>query len=204
MPFDMGFNFRATAGYVTDQAYAVPVLAETYPNTYTNANGNSINAGWDGGVNTLDRSNTNDPRLAGVNYLPSASQRIFQVDLSSGSNPGAGSYTIDIAAGDQGNNLVEDFKILDNATLLIDGTNGGSGFTPAAAGHFIDVTLTDVTASVNWTGTTVSKTFASTTAYLVNNPDLLTAPVASMAHFRLTLATAKNRAGSMTLLGVGA
>jgi hypothetical protein len=101
MPFDMGFNFRGTSGYVTDPSYAVPVLGEAYPNTYTNADGKSLNGGWTLAVSILDRASTNDPRIAGINYHFS-SPRWFLLDLASGSAPGAGVYTVDIAYGDAG------------------------------------------------------------------------------------------------------
>lgn len=204
MAFDMGFDFRATAGFVTDPAYGVPVLAEAFPHTYTAGNGNSINAGWSvapGG--SQDRTNTNDARIAGDNFTNNVGvPSVFTVDLSSGSNPGAGTYTIDLAMGDSQAGRVGDFKVKDNTTVLIDGTNGGSGFT-TNTGHFIDATLTDVAASVTWTGTAVSKTFSSTTAHLENgtlNNSLFTL----MAHFRLTQsATSIGSLGLFTLMGVG-
>src|SRR6185503_21011020 len=101
MPFDMGWNYRASAGYVTDNIhYGVPVLFEIYPHTYTNGDGQSVNAGWDiTSSSVADRASGNDPRIAGINYGTSGT-RVFTVDLASGSAPGAGAYTVDIAAGD--------------------------------------------------------------------------------------------------------
>lgn len=200
MAFDMGFDFRGTAGYVTDPSYAVPVLVEVYPHTYTNVDGKSINAGWNPGANMADRVNTNDPRIAGINY-GDATTRTFVIDLSSGSAPGAGTYTIDMAIGDAGGSNTCEVTVKDNATALITLAD-----TVVAAGHYIDATLTDVTASTTWTGTTVSKTFASTTCNVVTNPSA-TAKFTTLAHFRLTLQAAGGTVATRSMLmlvGVGA
>lgn len=185
MAFDVGFDFRGTLGFVTDPLFGVAVLGESYPHTYTNANGDSINAGWDSGVSFYDNNATYDARLAGANYhVNDASQPKFVVDLSSGSAPGAGTYLVDLAAGDGG---TQDFKVYDNTTVLIDGTNGGSGY-PVASVHWIDASLANVVSGQfqTWPGTPVLKTFASTTAKLgiaVDAPGNIT----TLAHFRLTL-----------------
>lgn len=204
MAFDIGFNFRLTSGFVTDGGEGVPVLGESFPNTYTNTNGFSVNAGWNMAPSEkVDRTNTNDPKIAGLNGANSAVQT-FTVDLSSGSAPGAGNYSVDLAAGDATNLRLSSFKLFDNATLLIDGSNGGSG-TVTSGGHFLDATVTDVTASTTWTGTPVNKTFASTTVNLQNNPDALPTTTC-IAHFRLTLQTASGAKlrSMLMLMGVGA
>ena len=187
MAFDMGWNFRATAGYVTDDAhYGVPGLSETYPHTYTNGDGQSVNGGWDVSVAALDLDNTNDARLAGINFATSGVVRTFTVDLASGSAPGAGDYAVDLACGNAVFSTPKvDFKLFDNATLLIDGTNGGAGFNPAAD-HYRDATLTDVAATSSWTGTPVTKTFASTTVIFGHGYDNI-GDNWQVAHFRLTL-----------------
>lgn len=178
----MRFNFRLTSGFVTDDGEGVPVLGETFPHTYTNGNGFSISAGWDGtpGEN-VDRTNTNDPRIAGINAHGSI--RTFTVDLSSGSAPGAADYIVDIAAGDATNFRKSAYKLLDNATLLIDGSGAGVG-TNTPGGQFLDATASIITASTTWTGTPVTKTFATTTAKLVNNPDSI-GTTTCIAHLRL-------------------
>lgn len=191
MAFDMGFDFRSTSGYVTDPSYGVPVLAETYPHTYTAANGYSINAGWSAAPNALDRVNTNDPRIAGANWT--STSKTFQVDLSSGSAPGAGDYSVDIAAGDPGNSNPVNFDLKDNTTSLI----YRSGYFGLAANEFMDATLTEVTATTTWTGTPVTKTFASTTANLVISPDNV--GFSMMAHFRLTLEEGLSGSAAITL-----
>ena len=193
MAFDMGFNFRATAGYVTDNIhYAVPALGEAYPHTYTNGDGQSINAGTNGSWQApLDRNAGNDSRIAGMYYQSNdGSGPTFQVDLSSGSAPGAGTYTVDFAAGDPGGTArPEDFKLFDNATLLIDGTNGGAGIDTGGSNAFIDATLSVVAGGAAWNGVTVNKTFATTTVLFQIAIDAI-GNLTCFSHFRLTLQAA--------------
>lgn len=197
MSFDMGFNFRGSSGYVTDAAYAVPVLGEGYPHTYTNGNGQSVNAG--GGVSPLDRDSTNDPRIAGINYNPNSNGvRTFQVDLSSGSAPGAVTYTIDLAVGDASASHPQWFQVKDSSTVLIDGSGGGSGIT-TATDEYVDATLAKVTATTSWTGATVDKTFATTTVNLDHGNTGLS-DVTSLAHFRLTEVTGASVAQTMAAI----
>lgn len=191
MPFDMGFDFRGSAGYVTDPSYGVPVLGEAYPHTYTNADGKSINAGW---TTTPiyykeDSSATNDPRIAGINDCTNNVANYFSIDLSSGSAPGAGTYMIDCAFGYALAQERVDFEIRDTATVLIDGRGGGNGITTTAAGKFIDATLAVVTASTTWTGTPVSKTFATQLCVVACALDNVSGGNTDtpLAHFRLTL-----------------
>jgi hypothetical protein len=183
MAFDMGFNARGTAGYVTDGPEGVPLLGESYPHTYTNGNGDSINAGFDGFAGIIDWDSTNDPRIAGGNYS-STGGRTFTVDLSSGSAPGTGNYTVDLAFGDPTTGRSHNFELRDTSTVLIDGTNGGTQYT-TQADEYIDATLALISATTTWTGTTVSKTFATTTANLVYNVQGTNLTI--LAHFRLTL-----------------
>lgn len=189
MPFDMGFNFRNQAGFVTDQAFAVSVKDSDpiYPNTFTNGNGVSVNAGWVSSTNgTQDRAAGNDPRIAGIAYRPNdGSEELFKVDLSSGSAPGAGTYLVDVAMGGETSSATDNsFKVLDNTTVMIDGTNSGAGYD-INSGDFIDATLATVTASTTWTGTQTPIIFASITAQIgigyVNSSDNTL-----LAHFRLT------------------
>lgn len=201
MAFDMGFDFRNTSAFVTDPSYGVPVLAETFPHTYTAGNGNSINAGWDVATSPADRSSTNDPRIAGINFAGTNLVRTFTIDLGSGSAPGSGTYTIDMAVGDAASAQDDEATVFDNVTALITLPR-----TLVNIGHFIDATLTDVTASSSWTGTTVSKTFASTTAKITLNPSGGSGgnTLTTLAHFRLTLQSAAAAPPRMLmLLGVG-
>lgn len=185
MPFDMGFNFRASSGFVTDPAYAVPVLSEAYPHTYTNGNGLSINAGWaiapdNGG----DRTTGLDVRLAGEQYRGNSNGAArFTVDLSSGSAPGAGSYVVDLAAGLTWNPSHQYVQVKDNTTALI--TIPG---TATAQNHFIDATGADVTAAGTWTGTpSAPLTVATTTVNLTLAEGGSGSDWTGIAHFRLTL-----------------
>jgi hypothetical protein len=182
--FDMGFDFRGSSGFVTDPAYAVCVLAtDIYPHTYTSSNGDSGNGGWDSsGMQNLNDSSSNDPRIAGSNYTSSGTTHTFIYDLSSGSAPGAGPYAVDFALGDAGNSATQDAILKDNTTALITITS-----TATTAGHFIDATGTNVAATTTWTGTTVNKTWASTTVNFALNPSSA-AIFTTLAHFRLTAA----------------
>ena len=187
MPFDMGFDFRGNAFGLTDPDYAVLVAQDAYPHTFTNVNGDSVNAGWTtgpGGAQNVD--DANDVRIAGNNYSRNDGvPDVFKVDLSSGSAPGAGPYTIDVAAGDPVQTRNISFRLLDDATVLIDGT----GPIATATDHFVDATLADVAATTTWTGATASKTFASTTANLeIGTADETPGfSFTTLAHFRLTL-----------------
>lgn len=188
--FDFAWGYRGTLIYTTDPAYQVFEGGSAYPTTYTNANGLSINAGWTiaghlGG--NYNRVATNDPRIVGMAYIsPNGSGVVlFQVDLSSGSAPGAGTYTVDLAVGDPLNPQREDFTLKDNTTLLIDGTNGAAGID-TTGNQFVDATLATVTGGAAWAGTTASKVFASTTVNLNVGPDACGGST-GLSHFRLTL-----------------
>jgi hypothetical protein len=198
MPFDLGFDFRSTAGYRTDPPYGVPALAEVYPHTYTNANGYSINAGSVGGdiTNPGDYSATNDPRIAGKNGRGNdGNPKDFRVDLASGSAPGAGNYTVDIAFGDPLFTTNANFKLRDTTTVLIDGTNGATGYFALTVNQYLDASLALVAGGATWTGTPVAVTFATTTANLTLNY-YSGGGQDEIAHFRLTLAAPAGFTGS--------
>ena len=198
MAFDMAFDFREHAIFVTDPAFGVAVLGEAYPTTYTNGNGQSINAGRQSvGHFQIDNDATFDPRIAGANYGYDV-DGYFQVDLGSGSAPGAGNYNVDIAIGYFATK--QDFTLFDNSTILIDGTNGGAG-TVLSSGHFLDATLTDRVGSSSWNGTPVAVTFASTTAKL--RVQHVAGSNTFLAQFRLTQSAAATAPKMLTLLGVG-
>ena len=184
MAFDMGWDFRLTPAACTDDIHwGVPVINEAYPHTYTNGDGQSVNAGWDSPVTGgLDDANNNDPRIVGVNYMsPADPLRQFHVDLSSGSAPGAGTYLVDAAWGQVTNpRTYTTMAVRDNTTAVVGPFSG----TTAAGGHFFDATGTDITASTTWTGTRVSKTFASTNAYIEMQS---ATDYPCVCHFRLTL-----------------
>lgn len=184
MAFDMGFNYRNTAPFVTDGTYAVPVIREAYPHTYTNVDGYSVNAGFSNitPVTGANAASGNDPRIAGYNYIDPGNEVTFQVDLSSGSAPGAGTYAVDFALGAaDGGTFNQEWVLKDDTSALITVT----GVT-TSAGHYYDATVTNIAATTTWTGTSVNKVFASTTANFIGN---VAAPAgySGVAHFRLAL-----------------
>jgi hypothetical protein len=182
MPFDIGFNFRDTSVFVTDPSYAVPVLAQAYPHTYTNVNGDSIVAGWTTSIFSADRSTGVDVRLAGINFGGNTLVS-FRIDLASGTGPGAGSYTLDMAVGDQASfHTYDAVNVKDNTTTLV--TFSG---TPGGTNHYFDATGADrAPGSGSWdlVRATTNITFATTTCFfeMVSASDNPT-----LAHFRLTL-----------------
>ena len=112
--WQQGFDFRATAGYVTDPANTTHVLATmAYPTTV-----GGVTFGW---ANTAliasrDRSTTVDPRLAGINYARNGSPGKFYVTL-----PSAGSYNLSLAMGDEGYSqcwVLCQVQFLDGSTVL--------------------------------------------------------------------------------------
>lgn len=199
MAFDMGFNFRGTAIYVTDPAYGVPVLGEVYPHTYTNGNGQSVNGGFDVVPATYDFSASNDPRIAGCNY--SSTTRLFTVDLSSGSAPGAGNYLVDLAENINGQAHTIEVQLKDSSTVLV----SVSGLA-IAADHYVDATGADVgPCTTTWTGTRPTYAYLTTTATVLQNASAL--DFIGIAHFRLTkqaaATTTPTLPSSLMLLGVG-
>jgi uncharacterized membrane protein len=134
-----GFDFRATAGYVTDPAGATYVLASTsYPTT-----ANGVTFGWTNTalVQARDRSTSIDPRLAGINYATNGSPATFYVDL-----PSAGTYNVSLAMGDGGYPQCWtqcQMKFLDGSTVL---ATVSAGYT--APGYFYDAT------AHNWSAAT--------------------------------------------------
>jgi hypothetical protein len=200
MAFDLAFDFRGSVEYVTDPSYGCGViLSHTYPHTYTASNGNSLNAGWTVAPNSCqDKDATNDPRIAGLTYA-NGQVGTFQIDLASGSNPGAGSYSIDLAAGDPTAVANVSFEIRDDATALIT----RSGINTSGADNYVDASLASITATTSWTGTPVTKTFASTTCYVLFNITGSGARYDCFNHFRLTQAAAPATLGaSLLLLGI--
>lgn len=152
---EIGLNFRATSGYVTDEANQTYVLGDTYPTTR-----GGVTFGFDSALvdGTRDRSTSVDVRLAGINQSPTDSVRNFRVDLSA-----TGDYVICIAAGDavfsQSNLYLE---VLDDSTSKF--TLGCSGSNCLVGGNFFDASDTERTAAAWPAGQTcVAATFATTT-----------------------------------------
>lgn len=160
--FDLGFDFRATSGFVTDPTYGVfATSTDTYPKSYTAANGSSANAGFtQGSPSARDRSASVDPRLAGIVFGPnnSATVIIFRVDL-----PATGSYTISVASGDQASGQVNNTVTLaDGGTVFATVSNNAS----PGADQYYDASGVLRTSSTNWVSSqaTISHTFTSTQA----------------------------------------
>jgi hypothetical protein len=114
---DVGIDFRATSGYVTDPANCTYDINETYPVTR-----GGVTFGWDGtqgapgAGGSRDRDTGVDPRLAGCNQPnggadgPSMS---WQIDVP------PGTYAIHLAAGEfLGNSTTNQITFKDGGTVL--------------------------------------------------------------------------------------
>ncbi|SRR5713101_282079 len=204
MAFDSGWDFRATAPFVTDPPFAAFASTEAYPFTYTNGNGLSVNGGWTTPpVAAENEVATWDPRIAGrVRYDP-GNTGVFQVDLNSGSAPGPGTYLNDVAFGVEGPGgvLWAAGAIKDNGVTIIDVTNGGAGFSDGD-NHFRDAMAADVIATVLWTGAQATKAFSSNLAQMVLTP-LPGGDFHGVAHFRITLVPPAPPSGSPQGAGGG-
>jgi hypothetical protein len=164
MTWTKGFNFRQTAGFVTDG------INETYCRSYSNGDGypvtrNGVTFGWDANYNGLtDRDrltadNLRNPKLSGMVAMQASgsdSYARFRVDL-----PAAGAYRIRLAAGDAGSNNRSYWRILDNTTELV----ASADTSLPASNYYVDATDTLHTNSALWWGKNayVDLTFATTT-----------------------------------------
>lgn len=153
----IGFDFRATAGYVTDPANTQFVSDSPSYNGSNSCTGNqTVICGWEGSVNgARDRNAAIDARLAGIVFIDNNSGRTcFRVDL-----PAAGTYSIRVALGDAGNGQTNQLLIQDASSVLA--TIGAP--TATATAHFLDATGTDYSAAA-WPGSNsaVSLTFSTT------------------------------------------
>lgn len=158
-PFSAGFDFRSTSGYVTDSAGFTYVLkTDTYPTTR-----GGFTFGWAIDNQTVldaDRNASNDPRIAGINFVPGASNgnpignTYFRVDL-----PSAGGYNVYLAIGDSFGQFNQYVEIRDTTTSL----SFTIGPTNTAANHYLDANATDLT-NATWPGSQTPKaaTFATT------------------------------------------
>ena len=93
--WQQGFDFRASAQFITDPPGATDVIFSTFYPT----KGTLTTYGWSYTANfvTRDRNNAIDPRLAGVNYVTNGTPAAFYVDL-----PAPGTYNLSLAMGDAG------------------------------------------------------------------------------------------------------
>lgn len=177
-----GFNFRNTAAFVTDgvnETYVLPT--DVYPTTRT-IGGESVTFGWESVVaaDGRDRSAASPyaPELSGVTFIQPSdtpADSVFRVDL-----PAAGSYAINVAAGDQSGASKAFFEVDDTSTSLI-----AFGPTVVSAASFMDAAGTIRTAS-DWqaNNVAVTKSFATTIFRLkVNKATVNESP---LAHVTLT------------------
>ena len=124
-----GFDFRNSAGYVTDPPGDSYVLSTTaYP---TKSNG--VTFGWlkTSLVQSRDRNAKLDPRLAGINFAVNGMPATFYVDL-----PSAGAYNLSLALGDAGYQACWvqcQIQFLDGNTVLATVTKGSTNM-----GYFYD------------------------------------------------------------------
>lgn len=154
----IGFNFRATSGYVTDGAGEVYVLAtDAYPTTR-----GGVTFGWEStsGIAGANRNSGIDQRLAGLCYWTRTAQKTFRIDIS------AGTYNVTIAAGDAHPSVRHPARVIayDNTSELselFDVNNTTFGSHVDAVG--------DVYVNANWPGsnTPVELTFATTACRFV-------------------------------------
>ncbi len=120
--WQQGFDFRNTAGFVTDPAGDTYVLATTaYPTTV-----NGVTFGWlqTAQVQARDRNAQLDPRLAGINFVNNGSPAAFDVDL-----PSPGTYSLSLALGDAGYQqcwVQCQVQFLDGSTVLATLTVGST------------------------------------------------------------------------------
>lgn len=171
--FAAGFNFRATAAFVTDPPGTQPVLGVVYPKT---ANGATF--GWTVGPTggTRNRSAGIDARLAGVNGTDVSSASTFRVDL-----PAAGSATIRLAVGDA------NFGQAPFTLTLKDGTTTFATYSVAqmAAAQFIDATGVKRTSPQDWVTNNKPLVRAFTTTQFFVTITTTTTGV-SIAHLQVT------------------
>jgi len=170
--WQQGFDFRATAGFVTDPANTTHVLATTaYPSTVGGVTFGWVNTGL---IQSRDRSTTVDPRLAGINYVRNGSPGTFYVNL-----PSAGTYNVSLALGDEGYTqcwTLCQVQFLDGSTVL--GTVTGN---PLIA-NFDDAKGNNWTAAA-WPGSNVALpvTLSGTRLTVIvgtNNPSSDVTPIA--------------------------
>ncbi len=164
---DISFNFRATSGFVTDGANTVYVLPT---DLYT---GSVIRGGQKFGwldltyVDGRDRSNTNDARIAGNNFIETgaigSTPSTFQVDLLS-----TGTFNVEIDAGDATETDHVAYTVKDNTTTLYT----FSDLATSAAQRFLDINGNEWTNATYGAGHTARSLAFSTTTFRFELTDL--------------------------------
>ncbi len=142
-----GFDFRGTSNYVNDPPNATDVISTTlFPTA-----GGLTTYGWfyTAAFMALNRNNSIDPRLAGVNQVTNGTPGQFYVDL-----PSPGTYSLSLAMGDAGYPpcAVEcEVQFLDGSNLLATVTGG-----PIPQGYFYDA-QGNVWSAAQWPTNNVSQ-----------------------------------------------
>lgn len=159
----LGFNFRATAAWVTDgtgESAVTDVDLTNYTYPYTSF-GNGVTAGYVGGSNAMrsrDRNSGVDRRCAGLHFdNVTTAQQVWRVDLAS-----TGSKNVVISIGDNSYATGDDYlELFDDTTSLGVLVNDSNGHP---AGQFYDANAALHTSAANWASnqTPIAKTFAST------------------------------------------
>jgi len=175
MPY-FGFNFRDTAGFVTDGTGETYVSGENdlYPTTRA-----SQTFGWNSFQDLRrDRSNSVDRRLAGVNQRANGTQAFWRLDIT------AGTYDVDIALGDENSSQGYQYlqlKDTSSVLLTIDKSSGSSN------DQFYDATGT-IYSGANWPGsnTKVRVTFATTICYVYIGTSSPQSGSSTLAHIGFT------------------
>jgi hypothetical protein len=154
--WDKGFDFRATAGYVTDPTNCTYVLGSSSGDLYPTTR-NGVTFGWvvsSGNSYGDDIDSGVDARLAGVvDRGTYGDGPTFRIDL-----PATGTYNVSLAVGWEAGNNVPDIIAKDNTTAFI--TFPDTSTIPA----FMDATLTARSSVADWVANNVavSHTFTST------------------------------------------
>ena len=182
MSYDIGFNFRATSGYVTDPSNTTYALGDAYPVTRSMVtSGLSVTFGFltaDLLTYERDRDSGVDPRLAGCIQVNSAavSDQTFRVDV-----PSSGSVDVSLAFGDVSFGSDSSWQILDSdGTTVLSSQTGATTTT----GQFRDATAVTRSNSADWVSNNavVSVTLSGTIFYLKL---IATAGITKASHLRI-------------------
>lgn len=155
--FSALINFRATSGYVTDGGGQTYSIGDAFPTLRA-----GLTFGWtsiSGSIQTRDRTTSNGPRFAGINFSGSTGVNEFTITL-----PAPGVYKVNYAINDPGGESQStQVTIKDNTTTL--NTSG----TLVTTTNIYDINGTSYASPSAYTaGTTpISLTFATTTFNLI-------------------------------------
>lgn len=166
--FDVGFDFRQTAGYLPsgDPVCCTYVVNTTSYGTSRPVNGSSATFGWEilGGGDSRDRSLAYDPRLAGVAGIADdgSTQAVFRLDL-----PSPGTYKVYLGSADM---------ICNDQRLYLQVQDGTSAFITFTDLSVQGCSVADATGTIysaaNWVTSqqAVTHTFSSTILRVVLGP----------------------------------